>query len=167
MLELSREFKDTFKEVGYGAFAELTSIRGNAPETHLFAYVPTSEILLTMGVEDLKTTTSMELHYIDFPLIRFLTEIKNIANNPLKLEVFFNPLDHTDLEALRSLMHQKQILVHLYDDELKYALTVEIPWYSQKDAYEIWEKAKALSTGRKGENFFEARDRFIKDNPQM
>jgi len=166
MLKLPEKYQEIFKTTCYGAFAEYEpplSFSIEKPETQIFAYVPSWEVYLTMRYDNPPITTSLEIHDMDFPLIRLFITITNeptMPDSPLAIEVFFNVLDPRDVTAFKSLFQQKSICVHLIEDDFT-VFTLKIPWHSQKEAMDIWSKAESMLENKTVDDFFRARETFI------
>ncbi|MFZ3102634.1 MAG: hypothetical protein WA131_00075 [Desulfitobacteriaceae bacterium] len=149
MLQLTDEFVSRFEQEGYGCIASFCCIDGVNWQTHLFAYLPNLEIKFTQKKLELDLKLTIKSKDNNYPLVLLSASVTNNSAELLCLDVYLNPLKESEGMAIEGLTVQTTLGLHFFKEDFSYYSTLEVPWYSQVESWEIYLLALNMAEDRK------------------
>lgn len=149
MLQLTDEFLTRFEQEGYGCIASFCCIDGVNWQTHLFAYLPNLKIEFSQKKLELDLKLTIESKDNNYPLVLLRASLMSNSEELLCLDVYLNPMNESDCMAIEGLTVQTTLGLHFFREDFSYYSTLEVPWYSQADSWEIYLLALNLAEDRK------------------
>ncbi len=149
MLQLTDEFLTRFEQEGYGCIASFCCIDGVNWQTQLFAYLPNLTLEFTQSKLELDIKLTIESKDNNYSLVLLRAVLTGNSEELLCLDVYLDPLKESDFMAIEGLTVQTTLGLHFFKEDFSYYSTLEVPWYSQADSWEIYLLSLNLAEDRK------------------